>query len=63
MGSKCYDLLNQYKIPGSCGFPLANPHSGESVDFVPDANIINDSDELCIGRSNLKYLKAKNRGC
>jgi hypothetical protein len=33
------DWLNKPKIPGHCGFPLTNPHSGESLHFVPDENI------------------------
>ena len=31
-------LLDKPKIPRNCIFPLANPHSGESVDFVPKSN-------------------------
>jgi hypothetical protein len=27
-------LLDKSKTPGRCGFPLANPHSGESRDFA-----------------------------
>jgi hypothetical protein len=38
-------------------FPLTNLHSGESVDFVPDDNIVNNLEELCIRRSNLKFAK------
>jgi hypothetical protein len=31
--------LDKSKIPGHCGFPLANPQYGSSLDFVPDDNI------------------------
>ena len=34
-------LLNKSKIPGNCGFPLANLHSVESVDVVPKSNPLN----------------------
>ena len=29
------DVNYKSKTPGNCGFPLANPHSGECVYFVP----------------------------
>ena len=44
------------KIPGHRGFPLANPHSVESLHVVPDENIGKISEKLCIWRGNLKYL-------
>jgi hypothetical protein len=50
------NLLNKSKTPGLCGFPLANPHSGESLYFVPDENIGKDIGELCIRRGILKFL-------
>ena len=50
------NLLNQSKIPGHCGFALANPHSGESRDFVPEENIGKNLEELCIRWGSLKYL-------
>ena len=50
------DWLNKSKPPGFCGFPLANLHSGKSVDYVPDENIGTNLEELCIRRGNLKYL-------
>ncbi len=28
-------LLNKFKTPGRCGFPLANPHSAEILHFGP----------------------------
>jgi hypothetical protein len=31
--------LNQFKIPGFCGFPLTNPHPAEISHFVPFAFI------------------------
>ena len=46
-----HDILNSLtksKLPGHCRFPLTNPHSVESVDFVPpsilqyDNRIISD---------------------
>ena len=36
---KILDLLNQSKISGQCGFPLTNPQSGESVDYVPPPTV------------------------
>ena len=32
---------NKSKIPGHCGFPLANPQFGQSRDFVPESNLLN----------------------
>jgi hypothetical protein len=29
------DSLNKSEISGNCGFPLANPHKGSSIDCVP----------------------------
>ena len=29
------DLTNKSTIPDNCGFPMANPHFGESLDVVP----------------------------
>jgi hypothetical protein len=40
VGSKCLDLLDKPKVPGYCGFPLANTHFGESGDFVPQSNLL-----------------------
>ena len=51
--------LKKSKIPSHCRFPLANLHSGESVDYVPYENIAQDLKELCIKRGNLKYLEGK----
>jgi hypothetical protein len=45
--------LDKSKTPGHCMFPLTNPHSAESLYFVPDENIVIDSEGLCIRRSNL----------
>ena len=50
------DWLNKPKIVRSCIFPLSNPHKGPIVDCVPDDNIGKNLEELCIRRSNLKYL-------
>jgi hypothetical protein len=49
-------LLNKPIAPRKCVFPLANPHVALIVDYVPDENIVNDLEGLCIRRSNLKYL-------
>jgi hypothetical protein len=40
-------------MPGQCGLPLTNPQKGlirDFVirDFVPDENIVNDSEKFCI---------------
>ena len=35
-------------IAGNYILPLANIHFAESVDVVPDDNIVNDSRKLCI---------------
>ena len=56
IGLKWKDLMIKYKTPRHCGFPLANPHSVESLHIVPDENIGKNLEELCIRRSNLKYL-------
>ena len=34
-------LLYKTIISGTCGFPLANPQKGPSIDFVPASNICN----------------------
>jgi hypothetical protein len=47
-GIKILDLLNQSKTPGRCGFPLANPHKGESLHFVPESNPDNILNLLCM---------------
>ena len=52
--SKCKDLLNQSKTAGKCIFPLTNPHSDQSRDFVSDENIDKNLEQLCIWRGNLK---------
>jgi hypothetical protein len=49
--------LNKSKLPGHCIFPLANLQKGASLGFVPDDNIVNNLEELCIRRSNLKFAK------
>jgi hypothetical protein len=35
------DSLNKPKASGNCGFPLANPQKGPSIDFVPKSIIAN----------------------
>jgi hypothetical protein len=52
-------LLDESEIRGHCMFPLTNIYFGESVDFVPNENIIYDSKGLCIRWGNLKYLDRK----
>jgi hypothetical protein len=52
-------LLNKFITTDHYGFPLANPHSAASVDFVPDENIGKNLEEMCIRRGNLKYLDGK----
>jgi hypothetical protein len=45
------DLLNEPKLPGHCGFPLANLQSKVMLDIVPDENIGKDSgacQESCV---------------
>jgi hypothetical protein len=37
-GIKMLGFLNKSKTPGHCIFPLANPHSGESLHSVPKSN-------------------------
>ena len=49
-------LQNKSKTPGHCGFPLANPHSGESLHFVPISNPDNTLILLCICFANLKFV-------
>jgi hypothetical protein len=51
--------LGKYKIPRNCGFPLANLQNGSSVDFVPEENVGENLDQLCIREGNLKYLEGK----
>ena len=43
-------------MPGHCICPLSNPHSGESLHFVPDENIGKNLEEFCIRQGNLKYI-------
>ena len=43
-------------MPGHCGFPLTNLHSGESIHFVPEENLGKNLEELCIRWGSLKYL-------
>jgi hypothetical protein len=50
------DLLDKYKAPGHCRFPLANPHNALSVDFVPESNLLNQLILLCICSANLKSV-------
>ena len=50
-------LLDKPKIPGHCGFPLANPYSGESVYCVPISNPDNTLILLCICFANLKFVR------
>ena len=50
-------LLDKSKIPGHCGFPLANPHSGESVDFVPKSNPSNILILLYICSANPQFIR------
>ena len=40
-------------MPGSCGFPLTNPHFAESVDVVPESNLLNQLILLyiCLGNT------------
>ena len=38
-GIKMLGFLNKSKTPGHCIFPLANPHSGESLHCVPKSNV------------------------
>jgi hypothetical protein len=38
-GIKMLGFLNKSKTPGHCIFPLANPHSGESLHSVPKSNL------------------------
>ena len=52
-------MLNKSKIPGHCGFPLANPQFDQSRDFVPEENIGENLDQFCIREGNLKYLEGK----
>ena len=40
--------LNKFTIPGTCGFPLANLHSVESLDFVPLSILLNQLILFCI---------------
>jgi hypothetical protein len=35
MNHDILDSLDKPKISGNCGFPLTNPHSGESVYSMP----------------------------
>jgi hypothetical protein len=38
---KMLGSLDKSKTPGHCVFPLANPHSDQSRDFVPKSNPLN----------------------
>ena len=38
---------------------ISNPHTEAILYYVPDENIMNDSEELCIRGSNLKYLNGE----
>ena len=40
------DLLDKSKIPGHCGFPLANLHSAESLHFVPAPTVTEDHQNI-----------------
>ena len=53
------DSLTKPKTPGHCGFPMANLHSELSLGFVPEENIGENLDQLCIREGNLKYLEGK----
>ena len=57
MGSKCEDLQNKPKTHGHCGFPLANPHSVESLDFVPKSNPVNILILLHICSANPQFIR------
>ena len=51
------DLLEKSKTSGHCGFPLANLHSGESVDFVPESNQVNKLILLYICSTNPQFFR------
>jgi len=46
------DLLNEPKLPGHCGFPLANLQSAESLHYVPESNPFNSLILLYICSAN-----------
>jgi hypothetical protein len=48
------DSLNKSTIPCGCRFPLTNPHSVESLHFVPESNLLNWLMLFCICLVNLK---------
>jgi hypothetical protein len=50
-------FAEQPKTPGHCGFPLTNPHSGESVYIVPQSNPTNNLILWCICFGNLKSVR------
>ena len=52
--SKCSGFLDKSKIHGPCGFPLANPHSVESLHYVSKSNPANLLILLYICLVNLK---------
>jgi len=56
-GIKMLGFLNKSKTPGHCIFPLANPHSGESVYYVPESNPLNHLILLCICSGNTQPVR------
>jgi hypothetical protein len=53
-------LLDKSKLPGHCGFLLANLHKVKSLHFVPDENIGKNLEEFCIRQGNLRDSAIKN---
>ena len=57
IGPGYFGFAEQTKTFGHCWFPLANPHSGVSLHFVPESNRLNYLILLCIGSGNTQSFR------
>ena len=48
------DWKNKSKTPSRCRFPLTNPHSAESLHFVPDIIVFKCAKYIRFVRCNIK---------
>ena len=53
-------FINKPTIPRSCIFPIANPHSGESVYFVPPS-IVPDSSRFIVDLNHQSSIYTLNK--
>lgn len=50
-------FLDKSKMPGRCGFPLANLYQGASLHIVPTPTVTEDSQIFHIASTNLQFIR------